>query len=100
MQITLDQFASYTDHPGMNVTDILLKSSNYADRLRVFTVSSRGGAASNAPYDWGIPSAKTLSGGGAFFSAECWLTGVALADARGADEPLGQFYKIHYHLPR
>jgi hypothetical protein len=67
MEITLDAFSSYIDQPEMNVTNILLKSGAYGDRVRIHTVSSSGGSA--APYSWAIPNASTLSGGGSYFSA-------------------------------
>lgn len=78
MAITIDSFASYTDRPGINVTEILANSVKYANRIRIMTVRGSGSA---APYVWGVPSPKTLSGQGTYFSAECWGTGIALSDA-------------------
>jgi hypothetical protein len=97
MEITIDAFETYTDHPGNNATQIKIDSLNYADRLRVMTVHSAGRAnpgpedtdiTSAAPYIWGVPSPKTLGGEGAYFSAECWATGTALAQLR-PDTPIG-----------
>ena len=78
MAITIDSFASYTDRPGINVTEILANSVKYANRIRIMTVRGSGSA---APYVWGVPGPKTLSGKGTYFSAECWGMGIALSDA-------------------
>ena len=102
MAVTLDDFSNYTNQPEVNVTKIYQEAAQYAKQIRIFTiatlssppvrsaaVNSSGGTA----YDWGVPSEDTLGGGGAspstggvaprraYFSAECWGTGVELAKA-------------------
>ena len=102
MEITIDAFETYTDLPGYNSSAVLANASRYADRLRVMTIKGAGAAnpgpespdvhSAASDYVWAVPSAKTLSGGGSYFSAECWATGTALADLHAASNsvvPIG-----------
>jgi sialate O-acetylesterase len=91
MEITIDAFEGYSPRPGNNATEIKANSTQYADRIRIMTVARAGRAnpgppdtdvRSAAPYVWGVPSPLTLGGKGAYFSAECWATGTALATLR------------------
>jgi hypothetical protein len=102
MAVTLDDFGNYTNQPEMNVTKIYSEAAQYSEQIRIFTIAVSGtppvkSAAVKSPggtaYDWGVPSVDSLGGGGvspatggvapprAYFSAECWGTGVELAKA-------------------
>lgn len=102
MAVTLDDFGNYTSDPEVNVTKIYEEASHYAQQIRIFTilVSGTPPIKSAAPYGWGVPSQNTLGGSGSsattggvpprrsYFSAECWGTGIALAQTHKT-MPLG-----------
>jgi hypothetical protein len=102
MAVTLDDFGNYTNQPEMNVTKIYQEAALFAKQIRIFTIAVSGTppvksaavkSSGGTAYDWGVPSEDTLGGGGAspasggvaprraYFSAECWGTGVELAKA-------------------